>query len=161
MFVFWLSASVLLLAACLLPFVSRWRKLDNRPAIVLIVAAAGLTLGLAAWWTPFGWTSYGGRLSLPWALPLVLIALVAYGDSLAELAGRLLTPSWRLFAVFVGVLALTLPHVGEMWRPNASAPFFAQAEQSCAAPWNGSVESWHACQHELIWFARPDGPVCT
>jgi hypothetical protein len=158
MLVFWLSASVLVLAACLLPFVSRPRgRLDTRPAIVLIAVAVGLTLGLASWWTPFGWTSYGGRLSLPWALPLVLIALVAYGESLAELACRLLAPLWRLFAVFVGVLALTLPHVGEMWRPNASAPFFAQAAQGCEAPWNGSVEAWHSCQHELIWFARPMG----
>jgi hypothetical protein len=157
MFVFWLSASVLLLAACLLPFTSRPRlKLDTRPAIVLIVVAAGLTLGLASWWTPFGWTSYGGRLSLPWALPLVLIALVAYGDALAEFARRLLTPTWRLFAVFAVVLALTLPHVGEMWRPNASAPFFAQT-QGCQAPWNGSVAAWHSCQHELIWFPRPMG----
>jgi hypothetical protein len=157
MFVFWLSASVLLLAACLLPFLSRPRgKLDVGPAIVLIVVLAGLTLGLASWWTPFGWTSYGGRLSLPWALPLVLIALVAYGDSLEALARRLLAPPWRLFAVFAGVLALTLPHVGEMWRPNASAPFFAQA-QGCQAPWNGSVESWHSCQHDLIWSARPMG----
>ena len=157
MFVFWLSASVLLLAACLLPFALRPRvKLDTRPASVLIVVAAGLTLGLASWWTPFGWTSYGGRLSLPWALPLVLIALVAYGDALAELARRLLTPTWRLFAVFAVVLALTLPHVGEMWRPNASAPFFGQT-QGCQAPWNGSVAAWHSCQHELIWFHRPMG----
>jgi hypothetical protein len=156
MFVFWVSASALVLAACVLPFVSRSPELDARPAIVLIVVVAVLSLGLASWWTPFGWTSYGGRLSLPWVLPLVLIALVAYGDSLAHLARRLLAPTWRLFAVFAGVFALTLPHVGEMWRPNASAPFFGQA-QGCQAPWNGSVEGWQSCQHELIWFARPMG----
>lgn len=86
----------------------------------------------------------------------MLIALVAYGDALAELARRLLTPMWRLFAVFAVVLGLTLPHVGEMWRPNASAPFFAQT-QGCQAPWNGSVTAWHSCQHELIWFHRPMG----
>ena len=118
-FVAWLSASVLVSAACLLPFVLRsQRRLDVRPALVLIAVCIGLVLGLASWWTPFGWTAYGPRLSLPWLLPLVLMSLVAYGDSLAPLTARLLAPTWRLLAIFVAVFALTLPHVGEMWRPN-------------------------------------------
>src|SRR5438874_1066928 len=76
-FVFWLSASVLIAAACVLPFVGRsHRRLDVRPALVLIAICLGLLLGLASWWTPFGWTSYGPRLSLPWILPLVLMSLV-------------------------------------------------------------------------------------
>ena len=154
-FVFWLSASVLVSVACVLPFASRPpRKLDARPALVLIAISIGLVLGLASWWTPFGWTSYGPRLSLPWLLPLVLMSLVAYGDALAPLVARLLASSWRLVAVFAAVFALTLPHVGEMWRPNATAGFFAQ-EKNCQAPWNGSVAQWHSCQHELVWFDRP------
>jgi hypothetical protein len=154
-FVYWLSASVLVTVACLLPFVSRsLEKLDIRPALVLIAISAGLVLGLASWWTPYGWTSYGPRLSLPWILPLVLMALVAYGDSLTPLVGRLLAPSWRLLAIFIAVFALTLPHIGEMWRPNSTVGFFAQ-EQGCQAPWNGGVEQWHSCQHKLVWLDRP------
>jgi hypothetical protein len=154
-FVFWLSASVLVSVACLLPFVTRSQpKLDARPALVLIAISIGLVLGLASWWTPFGWTSYGPRLSLPWLLPLVLMSLVAYGDALAPLVARLLAPSWRLVAVFAVVFALTLPHVGEMWRPNATSGFFAQ-EKNCQAPWNGGVAQWHSCQHELVWLDRP------
>jgi hypothetical protein len=154
-FVYWLSASVLVSAACLLPFVSRSHpKLDVRPALVLIAICVGLVLGLAAWWTPFGWTSYGPRLSLPWLLPLVLIALVAYGDALAPLVARLLGPTWRFLAIFLVGLALTLPHIGEMWRPNATTAFFAQVK-NCQAPWNGSVAEWHSCQHELVWLHRP------
>src|SRR2546423_735885 len=88
-FVFWLSASVLIAAACVLPFVGRsHRRLDVRPALVLIAICLGLLFGLASWWTPFGWTSYGPTLSLPWILPLVLMSLVAYGDSLAPLPPR-------------------------------------------------------------------------
>jgi hypothetical protein len=154
---FWLSASLLVLAACVLPFARRsGERLDVRPALVLIAATAGVVFGLASWWTPFGWTSYGPRLSLPWLLPLVLLALVAYGDALADLACRLVTPPWRLIALFAVVFVLTLPHIGEMWRPNASAGFFQQ-EQHCDAPWNGSVAGWHACQHRLVWVDRPVG----
>jgi hypothetical protein len=156
-FVFWLSASVVVLAACLVPFVSRSRRLDVRPALVLIAISIGLTLGLASWWTPFGWSGYGPRLSLPWILPLVLMSLVAYGDSLGELARRLLAPSWRLLAVFAGTLALTLPHVGHMWRPNGDGGYFLQETPPCQAPWNGGVAEWHSCQHELLWFDRPVG----
>jgi hypothetical protein len=154
-FVFWLSASVLVSAACLLPFVSRsHRKLDVRPALVLIAISTGLVLGLASWWTPFGWTAYGPRLSLPWLLPLVLMALVAYGDSLAPLAGRLLAPTWRLLAIFLVAFALTLPHIGEMWRPNSTVGFFAQVTH-CESPWNGGIGQWHSCQHQVLWFHRP------
>ena len=154
-FVAWLSASVLVSAACLLPFVSRsQRRLDGRPALVLIAICIGLVLGLASWWTPFGWTAYGPRLSLPWLLPLVLMSLVAYGDSLAPLTARLLAPTWRFLAIFVAVFALTLPHVGEMWRPNSTAGFFGQVS-GYQSPWNGGVEQWHSAQHKLLWFERP------
>jgi hypothetical protein len=154
-FVFWLSASVLASALCVVPLLSRGpRHVDRRPALVLLAIAAGLDFGLAAWWTPFGWTSYGPRLSLPWLLPLVLMGLVAYGELLAPLAARLLARPWRLLAVFLVAFALTLPHIGEMWRPNSTTGFFAQV-QNCKAPWNGGVQQWHTCQHELLWFHRP------
>jgi hypothetical protein len=153
--VFWLTATVIVAAACILPFVSR-RRLDRRVAAVLIVAVVALDLGLAAWWTPFGWTSYGPRLSLPWVPALVLLVLVAYGDALAARARRMLAPAWAVAATFVVVFALTLPHIGEMWRPNSSAGFFNQ-ETDCAAPWNGTVAGWHECQHRLLWEDRPVG----
>ena len=73
-----------------------------------------------------------------------------------DLVRRLVTPRRNLIAVFALGLVLTLPHVGEMWRPNASAGFFQQ-EQHCDAPWNGSVEGWHSCQHRLLWGDRPVG----
>jgi hypothetical protein len=154
-FVFWLFASLLIGAACILPFLARGR-LDRRPAVVLIVVVAALLFGLATWWTPFGWTSYGPRLTLPWIPALVLIALIAYGDALAGVARRVLAPAWGFIAVFAVALVLTLPHIGEMWRPNSSAGFFQQ-QTPCDAPWNGSVAGWHHCQHELVWRDRPVG----
>ncbi len=156
MFVFWPAASVLVLAACLLPLRARARKgLDARPALVLVAVIVGLTIGFASWWTPFGWSAYGPRLALPWALPLVLIAVVAYGDALGNLARRALVPWWRLLLVFAAALTLTLPHVGEMWRPNATGRFFLQQNPPCDAPWRGGVSKWNACQHQQMWFDRP------
>jgi hypothetical protein len=155
-FAFWPAASVLLLAACLAPFVRRSRRdLDPRPAAVLIAVALVLAVGFASWWTPFGWSAYGPRLALPWVLPLVLIALAAYGEALGSLARRLLAAWWRLLLVGAGVLAFTLPHVGYMWRPEAIGGFFRQAKPLCDAPWRGGAAKWHACQSEQMWSDRP------
>jgi hypothetical protein len=156
MFVFWPVASVLVLAACVLPLVARGRwNVDVRPALVLLVVILLLTLGFASWWTPFGWSAIGPRLALPWGLPLLLIALVAYGGVLGPPTARLLTPPWRLLLVLGVVLAFTLPNIGTMWRPNATGAFFRQQRPPCDAPWRGGVERWNDCQHQQMWLDRP------
>jgi hypothetical protein len=159
MVVFWPAASAVLLAACLLPLVfPSGLHLDHRPALALIGVIGGLTLGFATWWDPFG-SGYGPRLALPWILPLVLIALVAYGDSIGNLASRLLAPFWRLLLIFAVVFAFALPHVGHMWQPEATGKFFEGEMPPCDAPWRGGVAEWHACQHERLWFDRRPMPL--
>ena len=153
-FVFWPAASVLLLVACLVPFLAR-RRVDARPAIVIAVVGLGLTFGFASWWTPFGWFGYGPRLMLPWLPPLVLMALVAYGAELTALLRRALDPHWALLGVFALVLAFTLPTIGQLWRPNAISPFFAQQTPTCQAPWRAGNAAWYGCQHRQMWLDRP------
>lgn len=155
MFVFWPTASLLVLTACLLPLVWRRKGLYGRPALVLGFVIAGLMFGFASWWTPFGWAGYGPRLFLPWGLPLVLIVLVAYGEPLARVVRRLLEPSWRLLLVFVIAFAFTLPHIGHMWRPHNTDAFFLQPKPPCDAPWRGGEAKWNKCQHEQMWLDRP------
>ena len=154
MLFFWPAASLVLAAACVAPFFGPSdQKLDRRPALLLAAVSVVLLFGFASWWTPFGWFAYGPRLMLPWVLPLVLLALVAYGQRIGELAGRLLAPLWRTLLVFAVVLALALPHVGYLWQPSSIGGFFAHPE--CDAPWRMGVEEFHACQHEQIWFGQP------
>jgi hypothetical protein len=152
-FVYWPAACVLLLAACLLALARR-RAVDRRPALVLVAVIVGLTLGFASWWTPFGWGAYGPRLALPWGLPLVLLALVAYGDELGRLVRPLLERLWLLVLVAAALFVLTLPNIGQTWRPNQIGGFF-QDHALCDAPWRGGVAEFHACEHDLIWFQRP------
>ena len=159
-FVFWTSASILVLAACFLPFARRIRRrrsdVDPRPALVLIVVSAAVILTLASWWTPFGWLAWGPRLSLPWVLPLVLLGLVAHGEQLTDLARRLVTPTWRLVLVALAFAALTLPHVGYLWQPEATAArFFSPDDPQCrgAEPYGGPKH--YACLREQTWVRRP------
>jgi hypothetical protein len=154
MFVFWPAASVLVLVACILALRTR-RGVDAWPALVLGLVIFGLALGFASWWTPFGWGGFGPRLALPWGLPLVLLALVAYGETLRALTLRVLASPWRLLLVFVIVLAFTLPSIGTTWRPNATGAFFQQQQPPCESPWRGGVENWQRCQHQQMWFDRP------
>jgi hypothetical protein len=156
LFVSWPAASFLVLAACVVPLVrSSPRSAYARPALVLIAVSAVLAVGFASWWTPFGWSGYGPRLQLPWVLPLVLVALVAYGEALATLARRLLTPAWGLLLVFAVALACVLPHIGYMWDHESLGGFFRQQQPLCDAPWRGGVEKWHDCQHRQMWLDRP------
>jgi hypothetical protein len=155
MFVFWPAASLLILTACLLPVVRRRNGVWGRPALVLAFVIAGLTFGFASWWTPFGWGGYGPRLFLPWGLPLVLMALVAYGEPLGRVTARALASGWRTLLVFLVAFAFTLPHIGQMWRPNAVIGFFRQPHPVCDAPWRGGEAKWNKCQHEQMWLDRP------
>jgi hypothetical protein len=151
--VFWPAAAAIVVAACIVPIVVP--RVDWRPAFVVAGVILALALGFAAWWTPFGWSAYGPRLALPWVLPLVLIALAAYGRQLAGPVRRLLAAPWRLALVFAVVLAFTLPHIGHMWRPTPTGRFFLQQSPPCDAPWRGGTEQWHDCQNEQMWFDRP------
>jgi hypothetical protein len=153
----WPAASILLLFACLLPLTKAGRRLDLLTALVLIAVVVGITLSFASWWSPFGWAGYGPRLTIPWVLPLVLLALVAYGEPLGRLAYRALAPIWAMLAIFAAAFALALPHVGQMWDQSAKAGFFEQAKPPCDPPWRMGVERFHSCQHHEIWFARPMG----
>jgi hypothetical protein len=152
MFVFWPAASVLVLLACI---VALRRRVDVRPALVILAVILGLTIGFASWWTPFGWSAIGPRLALPWGLPLVLLALVAYGSALRPVAARVLASPWSVLVVAAVTLAFALPNIGTMWRPNATGAFFAQRHPLCDAPWRGGVQKWNDCQHQQMWFDRP------
>ena len=152
----WPAASLLVSAACLVGLVrGPYRSPYTRPALVVICCVVALAIGFASWWTPFGWSGYGPRFELPWVPPLVLIALVAYGDDLAVLTRRLLARAWGVALVFAVALACALPHIGLLWNFGTIGGFFAQEVPPCDAPWRGGVQKWHRCQHRLLWQHRP------
>jgi hypothetical protein len=158
LYISWVTASLLVSAACLVALVrAPFRSTYTRPALVVIAVVAALTVGFASWWTPFGWSGYGPRLQLPWVPPLVLLMLVAYGEDLARITRRLLARPWRLALVWAVALTLTLPHIGLLWDFDRSSlvGFVAQEQPECAAPWRSGLQTWHRCQHRLLWEHRP------
>jgi len=145
---FWPAAVVLVVAACLVGF-----RRDPLPALVILVVSVVLAVGFGSWWTPFGWSGYGPRLQLPWVLPLVLIALVAYGGALEEPVRRLLRSPVRATIVFAVALVCALPHIGYLWKFQSLDGYFLQENPPCNAPWRSA--DWYPCQDRLLWLHRP------
>jgi hypothetical protein len=150
--VFWTTATALLAALLVLPL-RRRRGREIAAALALIVA--GLTVSLAAWYSPFGWVAWGPRLSLPWVLALLLLALAAFGNELSEPLRRLLTPAWRFGVVALAVVALTLPHVGFLWRPETKDEFFALSSRNHDCDDLPGTRGYYACLDETMWTRRP------
>ena len=148
--VYWPAATALVLMACLLPLAfPSGLRLDIRPALV----SPHWSDGFSTWGSPRWWTSSAllwAATDSPWVLPVVLMALVAYGESLRDLALRILAPMWRLLLIFAAVLTFALPHVGHLWDPSTTAAFAESKQPPCDAPWRGGVAEFHACQHDLL-----------
>jgi hypothetical protein len=158
--VFWASASLVVIAACTPPMLRaiRRRRIDTYtwPAFVIAGIALALVVTLASWWAPFGWLAWGPRLSLPWVLPLVLLSLVAYGEQVALALRRLLEPVSQLLLIAVVFSLLTLPHIGYLWRPEATAArFFSQTDRACNPGASIGTPRHYRCLHEQMWRRHP------
>jgi hypothetical protein len=158
--VFWPLASlaaVLLLAVPVADLLGhRSPRRDAWPVLVLLGVIGGLTVGLATWWAPFGWWAWGPRLSLPWVLPILLVALAAYGPRLTPAAARVLTPVPALVATAVVAVLVALPHVGLLWRPQTIGDFFFRAETAvCPGGGPPPTRAYYDCLREQMWARDP------
>jgi hypothetical protein len=154
---FWPVAAALVAALLILP-VSRAARSTTRvreawPALGLLGVIAGLTLGFAWWWVPFGWAAWGPRLSLPWVLPILLLALAAYGPALRPFAARALESRKRLAVVGLTTLLVAVPHVGYLWRYDTVPEFFTRQTARCPA--FGPGPRHYDCIREQMWSRRP------
>ena len=157
---FWPLATLLVAMLLAAPVVravrgaTSWR--EAWPSAALLLVVAGLTVGLATWWAPFGWWAWGPRLSLPWVLPIVLVAVAAFGSALSPFLARALTPAAGLVAGAILVVVAALPHVGLVWRPRTIGDFFFRAE-TAACPGGGPppTPEYYDCLGERMWTRHP------
>jgi len=155
--VFWPVASILVVLLLGLPIYRVLRRTiamrDAWPALALVAVLAGLLLGLAFWWVPFGWAAWGPRLSLPWVLPVLLLSLAAYGPLLRPIAARAVGSAAALVVVAAAMLVVVAPHVGYLWRYETVPEFFERQTARCPVVSTGP--SHYACIHEQMWTRRP------
>ncbi len=91
-----------------------------------------VSVGLATWFTPLGWWAWGARLSLPWLVPAVVLALAVAPPGALE--GR-----WR-WAV-LGVTPLAVLNAAHLAAPE---PMFRYFEQHICSQELGS-DAFFAC----------------
>ena len=126
------------------------------PSLALVALVLSLTVGLAAWWAPFGWWAWGPRLSLPWVLPILLVAIAAYGRGLTPLAAAVLRPAWAVVAVSALTVGVALPHVGLIWRPETIGDFFFRTTTTvCPGGGPPPTPAYYDCLHEEMWTRHP------
>jgi hypothetical protein len=157
---FWPLAVVIVGLLVVIPTVGvvrrAWSWRDAWPAVALAVVIAALVAGLASWWAPFGWWAWGPRLSLPWMLPVVLLALGGYGSSLTPWAARVLAPISGLVVSLTVAVLVALPHVGVLWRPETIGDFFFHTTTAvCPGGGPPPTPAYYACLHEQMWEREP------
>jgi hypothetical protein len=157
---FWPLATILVALLLAVPVVralrgaTSWR--EAWPSAALLVVVAGLTVGLATWWAPFGWWAWGPRLSLPWVLPILLAAVAAFGSALSPFLARALTPVAGLVAAAILVVVAALPHIGLVWRPGTIGDFFFRAETAvCPGGGPPPTPEYYDCLSERMWTRHP------
>ena len=134
--------------------IGSWR--EAWPALALVAVVVCLTLGLAVWWSPFGWWAWGPRLSLPWVLPILLLALAALGRGLTPIAAAAFRPAWVLIVAAAFVVLVALPHVGLLWRPETIGDFFYRTTTAvCPGGGPPPTPAYYDCLREEMWTRHP------
>jgi len=120
---FWLAAA-LVLAGLVIVAIVQFRRSPRElrgwlPSAAVLALPVAMTVGLASWYSTFGWLAWGPRLSLSVLPVFVDAALHAGGDDMAAGLRWLVRTPAALAAVTVAVAALAVPHAGVVWNRQA------------------------------------------
>ena len=159
---FWTSATAFLVVA-LVVLVRRLRAAPDRvrdwlPLAVALAVAVGFQLLLAQWAHPFGWISWGPRLTLP-IVPAVCVTL-AYvgGEAFRATAARVLRPRWGAAVVILVLAVASLPQSGVVWNYTRATASLLAGDSTCAPlqllP-NPPSKRYFRCQSHLMWRRTP------
>ncbi len=160
--VFWPVATAVLVVGLVvgLAGMPRTTKAEARAAWALLccLAAVGSTTALAAWYSPFGWISFGPRLAVP-VLPGAVLAVLVVLPPLARDPRRLpLAVRSALVAVVAG---LGWVGAGTPWSAEAAVQELIAPVAGCPPltmmPIQEDVERYYRCTEAVM--ARADGGV--
>lgn len=159
---YWPLSLVLILGAA--GWAVREARRDRRalrrwlPVAVVVACVAGYAAGLAAWFTPFGWTSWGPRLLIP-IIPGALVALAhAGGAPMAHALVRRLRQMVVVIPLLVLVAAGTWPQAAAPWTAPVVPSVLEQPDAHCGH--YGTIQADKAafenCTSDIAWRLRPN-----
>jgi hypothetical protein len=96
---------------------------STAPALGGLAVLVGMTVGLAGWYSPFGWWAWGPRLVLPW-LPAALYLALSAPLPWERAAARFLAAEWRFPVLAVLFAGATVIHAAALVDPHAYLAHF-------------------------------------
>ena len=122
------------------------------PALAVLALLGILLAGLASYHTPFGWYAWGPRLTIPWVLPLALVAVAVHGRELDATLRWLLRPRLAVPVLAVLVALAAAPHLGVLFDGSAATELFNPAKGECAVPGARiGDDQYYRCVSEQAW----------
>jgi hypothetical protein len=129
------------------------------PPLLAVATLVAFSVGLADWYTPFGWISYGPRLMVPLLPAALVVILYTGGPSLAEPIRRVLS---RLSGVGIAVVAVVLvgwPQFGAPWSWWPAVTRLIKASGGCPSLTKlilqNSVSRYYHCSELVMWRVHP------
>ena len=149
---FWTSLFLLVLGLAVVgvAHLSRPSRRMVGPLVVLGTFAA-LVVGLASWWSPFGWVAWGPRLTVPVLPALAVAAAYAGRRASSRVVRAVLRRAWVFAGIVVIVLVSAWPQAGAPWQGERLPRLIQVHDATC--PDNGVRFSSHYfdCVDHLAW----------
>jgi hypothetical protein len=148
---FWPTACVLLVLAVALGLRGGIRPRPTRTAALTaatLATFAGLLVGLANWYQPFGWYAWGPRLLLPWIPAFVLVLAMLQRARLVALLRWLGERPRRIWVAGLLAALPALPHVGVLQARHVVAALF---DSDAACPGKAHGHALLTCVNHWAW----------
>ena len=132
---------------------SNWRH--HGPPLAVLLTGFVWVASLSAWFSPFGWITYGPRLEVPLLGGLAIAALHLVGaDVLAALRSSRAAAGVMAVGTAWGCLQFAAP-----WRYSAAIDQLLAGDSTCAGlitvDVNRDAPEYFRCASHVMWRLRP------
>ena len=129
------------------------------PPLLAVATLVAFTVGLADWYTPFGWISYGPRLMVPLLPAALVVILYTGGDLLTQIVRWIFGRISRIGIVVVAVVVAGWPQFGAPWSWWPAVTRLNKASNGCPpltklVLQNGLTRYYH-CEQFVMWRVHP------
>lgn len=155
---FWPLATLLLVVSTVLAVVAAARRRPWPtwlPTLVVVTVVVGFVGGLALWFAPFGWITFGPRLAVPLLPGAVVVVLLTAAPPLGDLARKVVRSPATVVGAALLVAALGWTQYGAPWTHAAAVNQLISADDSCPNMTKLSLQEDPAtqfrCTSHVMW----------
>lgn len=154
---FWPLTALVLFAVGVRLIVGLARRrsaVEVAPDLLIVAVAIGFTLGLAFWFSPFGWITYGPRLAVPLLPALLVLALERLRGTIA-VAARI--GKGALLGIGLGSSTILQSGGARAWWPGVLE--LIKPDAQCRSMLQYSVQEnldeYYRCTQHNMWRLHP------